>query len=153
MAATDHERRFLVVALVLSLVAVAVLVGDKITNPDIAHRQTFDLLQLIFAAIALGCGVVVMVRLRRRPQADEQVVDLRERLGDLVDLDDVHIDKAMPRRRVASEPDLAATHDERGGCSGHRLDPERATRRGGRLWLEQQRRRGSSRASSRRRSR
>jgi hypothetical protein len=95
MAATDHERRLLVVALALALVAVALLVGDKITNSDIAHRQTFDLLQLVFATIALGCGVVVMVRLRRKPHEDEQVIDLRERLGDLVDLDDVHIDKAM----------------------------------------------------------
>ncbi len=65
MAATDHEKRFLLVALVLSLVAIAVMVGDKMTNSDIAHRQTFDLLELVFASIALvarrgrhraGCG-------------------------------------------------------------------------------------------------
>jgi Tfp pilus assembly protein PilN len=98
MAATDHEKRFLLVALVLSLVAIAVMVGDKLTNSDIAHRQTFDVLQLIFASIALVCGVVVIVQARRRPEPDEQIIDLRERLDGLVDLDDVETDRAMDVR-------------------------------------------------------
>jgi hypothetical protein len=95
MAATRDERRFMVVALVLSLVAIAVMVGDKISNPDIANRQTFDLLQLIFAVLALVFGVAVIVRARRRPPEDTTVIDLRERLGDFVDLDDEATDEAM----------------------------------------------------------
>ena len=98
-AATDHEKRFLLVALVLSLVAIAVMVGDKLTNADIVHRQTFDLLELVFASIALVCGVAVIVQMRRRPEPDEQVIDLRERLDGLVDLDDVNVEHAMDVRR------------------------------------------------------
>jgi hypothetical protein len=94
-AATDHEKRFLLVALVLSLVAIAVMVGDKLTNSDIVHRQAYDLLELVFATVALVCGVVVIVRLRRRAEPDEQVIDLRERLHGLVDLDDENVDRAM----------------------------------------------------------
>jgi Tfp pilus assembly protein PilN len=98
-AATDHEKRFLLVALVLSMVAIAVMVGDKLANSDIAHRQTFDLLELIFATIALVCGVVVIVQLRRRPEPDEQVIDLRERLDGLVDFDDTNVDQTMDAGR------------------------------------------------------
>jgi hypothetical protein len=98
MAATDHEKRFLLVALVLSLVAIAVMVGDKLTNADIANRQTFDLLELVFASVALVLGVVVIVQARRKPEPDEQVIDLRERLDGLVDLDDVATDRAMDVR-------------------------------------------------------
>jgi hypothetical protein len=98
MAATRDERRFMTVALVLSLVAIAVMVGDKISNPDIANRETFDLLQLVFSVIALVCGVAVIVRARRHPKEDTQVIDLRERLNGLVDLDDVAIDEAMQPR-------------------------------------------------------
>lgn len=96
--ATVHEKRFLLVALVLCLAAIAVMVGDKLTNSDIVHRQTFDLLELIFASIALVCGVVVLVQLWRRPEPDEQVIDLRERLDGFVDLDDVKVDRAMDVR-------------------------------------------------------
>ena len=96
MAATRNEQRFLVIALVLALVAMGVLVGDKLTNADIANRETFDLLQLIFSGIALVCGVAVIVRYRRRrPEPDDQVIDLRERLGDLVDLDDTAVDEEL----------------------------------------------------------
>jgi uncharacterized membrane protein len=98
-AATDHEKRFLLAALVLCLVAIVVMVGDKLTNSDIVHRQTFDLLELLFATVALVCGVVVIVQLRRRPEPDEQVIDLRERLDGLVDLDDANVDRAMDVRR------------------------------------------------------
>jgi hypothetical protein len=98
MAATRDERRFMIVALVLTLVAIAVMVGDKISNPDIANRQTFDLLQLIFSALALVFGIAVIVRARRHPEEDTQVIDLRERLGGFVDLDDVVIDEAMQPR-------------------------------------------------------
>jgi hypothetical protein len=91
MAANEHDQRFLVVALIFSLVAVAVMVSDNIVN-----RQTFDLLQLIFSVVALVCGVIVIARARRRPSdEDEQVIDLRERLVGLVDLDDVDVDRAM----------------------------------------------------------
>lgn len=98
MTARRDERRFMVVALVLSLVAIAVMVGDKISNADIANRQTFDLLQLVFAVLALGFGVAVIVRARRRPEEDTQVIDLRERLGGFVDLDDEATDDAMQPR-------------------------------------------------------
>jgi hypothetical protein len=95
MAATRNDQRVLVIALVLALVAMAVMIGDKLTNADIANRETFDLLQLVFSAVALVCGVVVIVRHRRRPPEDDQVIDLRERLHDLVDLDDTTVDEEL----------------------------------------------------------
>jgi hypothetical protein len=96
MTATKDEHGFLVVALVLALFAAVVLLGDKLTHPHIAHRQTFDLWQLVFSTIALLSGVVVLVQMRRRrPAVDEPVIDLRERLTGFVDLDDVEVDRAM----------------------------------------------------------
>jgi hypothetical protein len=99
MAATEDGKRFPLVALVLCLVAIGLLVADKISNPDIAHRHTFDVLQLIFAAVALVLGVVVLLRARHESaDDDDHVIDLRERLGGFVDLDDVDVDRAMDAR-------------------------------------------------------
>jgi hypothetical protein len=87
MAATRTDRRFLVFAWVLSLVALAVLISDKVNNPHIENRQTFDLLQLIFASIALVCGIALIVRSHQHDKAykdaeDDYVIDLRERLAE-----------------------------------------------------------------------
>jgi hypothetical protein len=99
MTAARHDQRVVVTALVLSLVAIVVMAGDKLTNPDIVNRQTFDLLQLVFAVIALAAGVAVLVRSRRSRSDDEPVIDLRERLADHVDIDDVATDHAMRTNR------------------------------------------------------
>jgi len=98
MTARSSDRRILIAALALSLVALVVMIGDKLANPDIVNRETFDLLQLVFSAIALTAGVVVVVRAARRPAEDDQIIDLRERLADLVDIDDAAIDEAMDVR-------------------------------------------------------
>lgn len=95
MTATRSQQRVLVAALILSLVGLAVMVGDKITHADIANRETFDLLQLVFAVLALVLGVAVIVKARRTVIAPEPVIDLRERLSGLVDLDDTITDRAM----------------------------------------------------------
>lgn len=99
MAATERDERFLVVASVISIVAVVAMVSDKILNPNIVNRELFDLLQFVFSTSALVFGVIVIVQMRRRPKADEPVIDLRERLADLVDLDDVEIDRALDPHR------------------------------------------------------
>jgi hypothetical protein len=99
MAATERDERFLVIALILSIVAIVAMVSDKIFNPDIVNRELFDLLQFVFSLSALVFGVIVIVQTRRRPEPDESVIDLRERLGALVDLDDVEIDRALDPHR------------------------------------------------------
>lgn len=95
MTATRSQQRVLVAALILSLVGLAVMVGDKITNADIANRETFDLLQLVFSVLALLFGIAVIVKAHRRAERPEPVIDLRERLSGLVDLDDTITDRAM----------------------------------------------------------
>jgi hypothetical protein len=99
MAATERDERFLVIALILSIVAIVAMVSDKIFNPDIVNRELFDLLQFVFSLSALVFGVIVIVQTRRRSEPDESVIDLRERLGALVDLDDVEIDRALDPHR------------------------------------------------------
>lgn len=96
MAATG-ERRVTVFALVLAVVALAVLIGDKVVNDRVAENEAWDLLLLVFSAIALVCGVAVIVSQRRRRRAEEAepVIDLRERLGHLVDLDDRFVDEEL----------------------------------------------------------
>jgi hypothetical protein len=99
MTTARKDQRVVVAALVLSLVAIVVMAGDKLTNPDIVNRQTFDLLQLVFSVVALIAGIAVLVRGYRSRTDEEPVIDLRERLADHVDIDDVLTDHAMDVHR------------------------------------------------------
>jgi hypothetical protein len=98
MAAPRNDKHVLVSALVLALVGLVLVVGDRFRNADIANRERFDLLLLGSAVVAMACAVGVVVRNRRRRadvDEDDQVIDLRERLGDLVDLDDVAVEAEL----------------------------------------------------------
>jgi hypothetical protein len=83
----SKEQRNIVIALVLALAALGVMIADKLMNPDIVNRETFDLLQFIFSVIALVLGVAVIVQARRHAKEhehddDDLVIDLRERLAE-----------------------------------------------------------------------
>jgi hypothetical protein len=92
---TVGQNRTTVIALVLALAALGVMTADKIMNPDIVNRETFDLLQLVFSSIALVLGIVVIVQARRTRTSsddDDYVIDLRERLADAGVPEDVSLD-------------------------------------------------------------
>lgn len=95
-----RDRRFMGAAFALCLVALALMIGDRVANTDIAYRRTFDILEVTFSGIALVAGVLVVRSIRRRRrEAEAEVIDLRERLGDLVDLDDSHVMKELEPAR------------------------------------------------------
>jgi len=104
MDAVFRRSKLVIAALVLALVALAGLALDTLT----AHRtdstdgtRPFELLLLGCAAVGLVCVIVMIVR--NRPPGEvaddgEPPIDLRERLGPYVDLDDRTIDRRMDSR-------------------------------------------------------
>jgi hypothetical protein len=95
-----RDRRFLWAALALCLIGVGLMIGDRVAHADIANRKTFDALQLAFSGIALVTGALVVRSIRRRRlEAEREVVDLRERLGDLVDVDDTVVMRELEAAR------------------------------------------------------
>jgi hypothetical protein len=98
MDTTRSEKRVLVGALVLAVVGLVLVVGDRLGNTDVADRALLDGLQLAFAIAALVCGIAVVVRHRRRSEIaarDDQIIDLRERLNGYVDLDDEAVEAEL----------------------------------------------------------
>jgi hypothetical protein len=84
VTATSSGNRNIVIALVLAVAALGVMTADKLMNPDIVNRDTFDLWQFVFSSIALVLGIIVIVQARRhsKDEDDDVVIDLRERLAD-----------------------------------------------------------------------
>jgi hypothetical protein len=92
----QRGRGILMAALVLAWIATGLAVVGALTDPDRSDDATVRLVQLALAVVALACGVAVVVRARReRAESEDEVIDLRERLGGLVDLDDVAVDAEL----------------------------------------------------------
>lgn len=101
MEAVFRRSKLVIAALVLALLALAGLAADTLLNDHTAGTRPFELVLLAFAGAGLVCVIVMIFRGRTPEVSDdgEPDIDLRERLGPYVDLDDDIIDRRMDARR------------------------------------------------------
>jgi drug/metabolite transporter (DMT)-like permease len=97
MDAVLRRSKLVLAALVLALLALTGLAADTLVNERTAETRPFELVLLACAGAGLVCVIVMIFRGRTVAPADddEPPIDLRERLGPYVDLDDRGIDREM----------------------------------------------------------